>query len=343
MRILVTGGAGFIGSHTCIELLRAGYEVVVVDNLSNSKSESLKRVQEIVGKTLSFHKIDLLNQHDLNIIFQNFSIDAVIHFAGLKAVAESVSIPLKYYKNNIFCTITLLEVMKKNNVKSIVFSSSATVYGEPHAVPITEDFPLNPPTNPYGRTKLMIEDILRDLAISDSEWNIALLRYFNPVGAHESGRIGEDPKGIPNNLMPYIAQVATGKLPEIKVTGADYDTPDGTGIRDYIHVVDLSIGHIKALKKLELKPGILTYNLGRGQGYSVLELIAAYEEVAGKKIPYRIVARRPGDIATSYADPTRAQNELLWMAERDIVDMCRDSWRWRSNNPNGYESPEDDK
>jgi len=342
MRILVTGGAGFIGSHTCIELLRAGCEVVVVDNLSNSKSESLKRVQEIMGKTISFHKIDLLNQRDLNVIFQKSSIDAVIHFAGLKAVAESVSIPLKYYKNNISGTITLLEVMKENNVKSIVFSSSATVYGEPHAVPITEDFPLNPPTNPYGRTKLMIEDILRDLAVSDPEWNIVLLRYFNPVGAHESGRIGEDPKGVPNNIMPYIAQVAAGKLPEIKVTGADYDTPDGTGIRDYIHVVDLSIGHIKALKKLELKPGILTYNLGRGQGYSVLELIAAYEEVTGKKIPYRITGRRPGDIATSYADPTKAQNELYWMAERDIVDMCRDSWRWRSNNPNGYDSPEDD-
>jgi UDP-glucose 4-epimerase len=337
---LVTGGAGFIGSHTSVELLLAGYDVVVMDNLSNSKFESLKRVQEITERSLSFHKVDLLDKSGLFKIFEEHAIDAVIHFAGLKAVAESVLIPLEYYKNNVSGTLCLLEVMRESDVKTIVFSSSATVYGEPHAVPISEDFPLNPPTNPYGRTKLMIEDILRDLALSDQDWRIALLRYFNPVGAHESGRIGEDPRGIPNNLMPYIAQVAIGKLPEIKVTGSDYDTPDGTGVRDYIHVVDLSIGHIKALKKLENNTGVLTYNLGTGRGYSVLEVIAAYEEVVGKKIPYRFVDRRPGDIAISFADPKKAQTELFWMAERDIMDMCRDSWRWISNNPEGYDTPE---
>lgn len=340
MEILVTGGAGFIGSHTCVELLSAGYDVVVMDNLSNSKSESLRRVQEITGRSLSFYEVDLLDKFGLQAIYDEHPIKAVIHFAGLKAVTESVLIPLDYYKNNVSGTINLLEVMKANEVKTIVFSSSATVYGEPHKVPVQEDFPLNPPTNPYGRTKLMIEDILRDLAFSDPEWHIALLRYFNPVGAHETGRIGEDPRGIPNNLMPYIAQVAVGKLPEIKVTGSDYDTPDGTGVRDYIHVVDLSIGHIKALKRLENNPGILTYNLGTGRGYSVLEVIAAYEEVVGRKIPYKFVDRRPGDIAISYADPSKAQTELFWMAERDLVDMCRDSWRWMSKNPAGYDTPE---
>jgi UDP-glucose 4-epimerase len=340
MAVLVTGGAGFIGSHTCVELMLAGYDVVVMDNLSNSKSESLRRVQDITGTSLTFFKIDLLDNQGMQGIFEGHPIDAVIHFAGLKSVNESVQIPLAYYKNNVSGTINLLEVMTANDVKTLVFSSSATVYGEPQAVPITEEFHLNPPTNPYGRTKLMIEDILRDLAVSDPQWRIALLRYFNPVGAHESGRIGEDPSGIPNNLMPYIAQVAVGKLPEIKVTGWDYDTPDGTGVRDYIHVVDLSIGHIKALKRLESDPGILTYNLGTGRGYSVLEVIAAYAQVVGRDIPYRLVDRRQGDIATSYADPTKAQTELFWMAERDIVDMCRDSWRWMTNNPNGYDTPE---
>ncbi len=337
MNILVTGGAGFIGSHTCVELLWAGYDVIVVDNLSNSKEESLRRVQEITGRSLAFNKVDLLDYESLNAVFKQAPIDAVIHFAGLKAVAESVSIPLAYYKNNISGTLTLLEVMEENNVKSIVFSSSATVYGEPHTVPITEDFPLNPATNPYGRTKRIIEDILRDLSVANPEWNIVLLRYFNPVGAHESGRIGEDPNGIPNNLIPYIAQVAVGKLPEVRVTGSDYNTPDGTGIRDYIHVVDLAFGHIRALKKLETNPGILTYNLGTGRGYSVLEVIAAYSKAVGREIPYVLVKRRPGDVAESYADPSKAQQELRWVAERDLDDMCRDSWRWQKNNPNGYE------
>jgi len=337
MGILVTGGAGFIGSHTCIELLNAGYELVVIDNLSNSKDESLNRVQELTGKTLQFHKIDLLDKENLGRIFRKYPIEGVIHFAGLKAVAESVYKPLEYYMNNVCGTVTLLEVMKESGVKSIVFSSSATVYGEPHTVPITENFPLNPPTNPYGRTKLIIEDILRDLIISDPTWHIVLLRYFNPVGAHDSGMIGEDPNGIPNNLMPYIAQVAVGKLPEIMVTGADYDTNDGTGVRDYIHVVDLANGHIKALKKIENQPGLFTYNLGTGRGYSVLEVIAAYSKAVGKDIPYKIVGRRPGDIGTSFADPQKAQDELMWYAERDIDDMCQDSWRWRLKNPNGFE------
>jgi UDP-glucose 4-epimerase len=320
-----------------VELLHADYDVIIVDNLSNSKDESLKRVQEITGRSLTFHKVDLLDRDGLDAVFKVAPIEAVIHFAGLKAVGESVSIPLAYYKNNVSGTVNLLEVMQENQVKSIVFSSSATVYGEPHAVPITEDFPLNPATNPYGRTKRMIEDILRDLAIADPDWNIALLRYFNPVGAHESGRIGEDPNGIPNNLMPYIALVAVGKLPEVLVMGSDYNTPDGTGIRDYIHVVDLAVGHIKALKKLATNPGIVTYNLGTGRGYSVLEVITAYNRAVGKDVPYKLVDRRPGDIAESYADPSKAQQELYWVAERDLDDMCRDSWRWQSNNPNGYE------
>jgi UDP-glucose 4-epimerase len=336
MNILVTGGAGFIGSHTCVELLNAGYDVLVVDNLSNSKEESLRRVAEITGKAVSFYKVDLLDRDKLSSVFQNNSIGAVIHFAGLKSPGESVRIPLAYYRNNVCGTLTLLEIMQAEQVNSIVFSSSATVYGEPHAVPITEEFPLNPATNPYGRTKQVIEDMLRDLAIAEPSWNIAILRYFNPVGAHESGRIGEDPNGIPNNLMPYIAQVAVGKLPEVRVTGADYDTPDGTGIRDYIHVVDLAVGHIKALQKLATNPGVLTYNLGTGRGYSVLEVIAAYERAVGKKIPYKFVERRPGDVATSYADPSKANQELFWVAERDLDDICRDSWRWQSANPDGY-------
>lgn len=335
--ILVTGGAGFIGSHTCIELMNAGYDVVVVDNLSNAKEESLQRVQELTGRSLTFFKVDLLDKDGLQAAFGSAPIDGVIHFAGLKAVAESVEMPLEYYLNNVCGTLSLLEVMKANQVKSLVFSSSCTVYGEPHAVPITEEFPLNPATNPYGRSKRIIEDMLRDLAVAEPAWDIALLRYFNPVGAHESGRIGEDPNGIPNNLMPYIARVAVGIYPEVKVTGSDYDTPDGTGVRDYIHVVDLAIGHIKALQKLATHPGVVTYNLGTGRGYSVLEVIAAYQRATGKEIPYRLVERRPGDIGVSYADPTKAQNELYWVAECDIDDICRDSWRWQSMNPNGYD------
>lgn len=336
MKILVTGGAGFIGSHTCVELMNAGYDVVVVDNLSNAKEESLRRVQELTGRSLSFYQVDLLDREGLNQAFQEGPIAAVIHFAGLKAVGESVAEPLKYYRNNVSGTVSLLEVMKANQVRSLVFSSSCTVYGDPHAVPITEDFPLNPATNPYGRTKRIIEDMLRDLAVAEPDWDIALLRYFNPVGAHESGRIGEDPNGIPTNLMPYIALVAVGKLPAVQVMGSDYNTPDGTGVRDYIHVVDLAIGHIKALKKLETHPGVVTYNLGTGRGYSVLEVIAAYENALGRKIPSKLVDRRPGDIGSTYADPTKAQRELFWTAERDIDDMCRDSWRWQSQNPSGY-------
>jgi UDP-glucose 4-epimerase len=335
--ILVTGGAGFIGSHTCVELLKAGYDVVVVDNLSNSKFEALHRVQEITGRSLSFYQVDLMDQDGLQQAFQAAPVEAVIHFAGLKAVPESVAQPLKYYRNNVSGTLSLLEVMQANHVKSLVFSSSCTVYGEPHAVPITEDFPLNPATNPYGRTKRMIEDMLRDLAVAQPDWDIALLRYFNPVGAHESGRIGEDPTGIPNNIMPYIARVAVGIYPEVLVTGHDYDTPDGTGVRDYIHVVDLAVGHIKALQKLATHPGIVTYNLGTGRGYSVLEMIHAYQKACGKPIPYRLVDRRPGDIAANYADPAKAQRELYWVAERDLDDMCQDSWHWQSQNPNGYD------
>jgi len=336
MKILVTGGAGYIGSHTCLELLQAGFEVIVVDNLSNSKEASLKRVQELTGKTLSFHKVDLLDKKALSAVFDKYSFDAVVHFAGLKAVGESVVIPLRYYHNNVTGTIILCEVMKEHNVKNIVFSSSATIYGDPHKVPITEDFPLSP-ANPYGSTKLMIETILKDLYHSDKYWNVALLRYFNPVGAHPSGRIGEDPNGIPNNLMPYISQVAVGKLAKLSIFGNDYPTPDGTGIRDYIHVVDLAKGHLIALDKLKTNPGLIIYNLGTGQGYSVFEMIAAFEKASGKKIPYEVVGRRSGDIATCYADPTKAQKELGWSAKRNIDDMCADTWRWQSNNPNGYE------
>lgn len=335
MSVLVTGGAGYIGSHTCVELLSAGYDVIVADNLSNSKEEALKRVQEISGKPLKFYRVDLLDKTALEEVFERESIDAVIHFAGLKAVGESVSIPLRYYHNNITGTLTLCELMQKYAVNNLVFSSSATVYGDPHTVPITEEFPLSA-TNPYGRTKLMIEEILRDLHKADPTWNIAILRYFNPIGAHPSGRIGEDPNGIPNNLVPYITQVAVGKLKALGVFGNDYDTPDGTGIRDYIHVVDLALGHLKALDKLQSKPGIVTYNLGTGKGYSVFEMVKAFSEVIDRDIPYNVLARRPGDIAMCYADPGKANREMGWTAARNLYEMCSDSWRWQKNNPQGY-------
>ncbi len=339
MRILVTGGAGYIGSHTCVELLNAGHEVVVVDNLSNSKEEALRRVGELAGpeaaQRLTFHRVDLLDRAALDAVFSRAPVDAVIHFAGLKAVGESVSIPLRYYHNNVTGTLILCEVMAAHGVRNLVFSSSATVYGEPARVPITEDFPLSA-TNPYGRSKLMIEDILRDLGRADPAWNAILLRYFNPVGAHASGRIGEDPTGIPNNLMPFVAQVAVGRLPELRVFGNDYPTADGTGVRDYIHVVDLALGHLAALDRLSANPGVVAYNLGTGRGYSVLEVVAAFEQATNRRVPYRIVARRPGDVAVSYADPTRAQAELGWRAVRGLADMCADTWRWQSQNPNGY-------
>ena len=336
LTILVTGGTGYIGSHTVLQLLDAGHNVVIVDNLSNSKIESLERMQKLTGQEIKFYKVDLLDYDKLDEIFENESIDAVIHFAGLKAVGESVEIPLLYYKNNITGTINLCEIMQKHNVKKLVFSSSATVYGDPHKVPITEDFPLHA-TNPYGRTKLMIEEILRDLYVSDNNWDIAILRYFNPVGAHKSGEIGEDPNGIPNNLMPYIAQVAVGKLKELTIFGNDYPTKDGTGVRDYIHVIDLADGHLKALEKLMQNPGCVTYNLGTGKGYSVLEMTKAFERASGKDVPYKIAERRAGDIAECYADPTLAEKELNWKAERDINEMCEDIWRWQSKNPNGFE------
>jgi len=335
MSILVTGGAGYIGSHTCVELLNAGYEIVVIDNFSNSKEESLKRVKQITGKDFPFYKTDLLDRKALENIFEKEKIDSIIHFAGLKAVGESVSIPLKYYHNNITGTIILCETMKKYGVNKIVFSSSATVYGDPHTVPIKEDFPLSA-TNPYGRSKLIIEQILKDVYISDPSFNAILLRYFNPVGAHESGLIGEDPNGIPNNLVPYISQVAIGKLPHLKVFGNDYPTPDGTGVRDYIHVVDLAIGHLKAIEKVSTNPGIVAYNLGTGRGYSVLEMVKAFEKASGRKIPYVITERRPGDIAACYADPTKAELELNWSAKKGTDEMCVDTWRWQSMNPNGY-------
>lgn len=335
MNILVTGGAGYIGSHTCLELLQAGYEIIVVDNLCNSKEESLRRVQELTNKNLTFYKVDLLDRDHLENVFKNHSIDAVIHFAGLKSMGESVNIPLEYFHNNVSGTLTLLQVMKKHNVRNIVFSSTAGVYGEAKIVPITEEFPLSV-LNPYSRTKLMIEDILRDLFIAEPQWNIALLRYFNPVGAHPSGRIGEDPNGIPNNLMPYVAQVAVGKRPFVRVWGNDYPTPDGTGVRDYIHVMDLANGHVKALEKLITNPGLVTYNLGTGRGYSVMEVLNAFEKACQHKIPFEIMDRRPGDAAISYADPTKANRELNWSAQYTIEDMCMDAWRWQSQNPNGF-------
>ncbi len=335
MRILVTGGAGYIGTHTLVELLKNGHSPVVVDNLRNSRIEALDRVREITGKDFPFYKADILDKEALHKIFSENSIEAVIHFAGLKAVGESVEKPLEYYHNNVTGTISLLEVMRINNVRKMVFSSSATVYGDPHKVPITEEFPLSG-TNPYARTKLMIEDILRDCTISDSTWRIVLLRYFNPVGAHPSGRIGEDPNGIPNNLLPYITQVAVGRLETLSVFGNDYSTKDGTGVRDYIHVVDLAQGHLKALDKLTQGTGIYAYNLGTGKGYSVLEIIRAFEKASRKKIPYKITARRPGDIAECYSDPSLAKAELNWKAEKGIDEMCADSWRWQENNPEGY-------
>ena len=336
MKILVTGGAGYIGSHTCLELLDAGFEVVVVDNLSNSKIESIRRVEELTGKSILFYEANLLDREKLQEIFRQNKIDAVIHFAGLKAVGESVTMPLRYYHNNITGTLVLCKTMAEQGVKNIVFSSSATVYGDPASLPITEEFPLAA-TNPYGNTKLFIEYILKDLHVSDNGWNVALLRYFNPVGAHKSGRIGEDPNDIPNNLMPYIAQVAVGKLPELYVFGNDYQTPDGTGVRDYIHVVDLALGHLKAIAKLTENPGVVTYNLGTGRGYSVLEMIKAFEHASGRAVPYKIIARRPGDISACYADPSKAKRELGWEAKRGLAEMCRDAWRWQSENPRGFE------
>ena len=337
MAVLVTGGAGFIGSHTCVELLNAGYEVVVVDNLCNSSEKSLERVRQITGKDLTFYKADLLDRQAVNEIFEKESIDSVIHFAGLKAVGESVQKPLEYYYNNVTGTLILCDVMRKHGVKKIVFSSSATVYGSPKTVPIKEDFPLHV-TNPYGRTKLMLEEILRDLNVADPEWDVILLRYFNPIGAHKSGLIGEDPKGIPNNLLPYITQVAVGKLEKLGVFGNDYDTHDGTGVRDYIHVVDLALGHVKAIEKIQNKTGVLVYNLGTGVGYSVLDVVKSFEKASGVEIPYEIKPRRAGDIATCYADPSLAKAELGWEAKRGIEEMCEDSWRWQKNNPNGYEA-----
>ena len=335
MEILITGGAGYIGCHTCLELLQAGYDLVVVDNLSNSKQESLHRVEQLASKSLTFYPIDLLDKEALSTVFAHHSITAVIHFAGLKSVNESVAAPLLYYQNNLTGTIHLCQVMQQHNVKNLVFSSSATVYGEPVSLPITEDFPRSA-ANPYGRTKLIIEDILMDLHHADAAWNIILLRYFNPVGAHASGQIGEDPNGIPNNLMPFITQVAVGRLPELSIFGNDYPTPDGTAVRDYIHVVDLAQGHLAALAKLAQQPGVAVYNLGTGQGYSVLEVIHAFEQATGQNIPYRLAPRRPGDVASVYADPTSACKELGWQALSGITDMCRDAWNWQSHNPNGY-------
>lgn len=336
MRILVTGGAGYIGSHTCVELLNRGHEVVVVDNLCNSSEESLNRVETITGKKPVFYQVDLLDRGSLEDVFAKETVDAVIHFAGLKAVGESVAKPLEYYHNNITGTLILCDVMRNHGVKRIIFSSSATVYGDPAFVPITEDCPKGKITNPYGQTKSMLEQILTDLHTADPEWSVILLRYFNPVGAHKSGLIGEDPAGIPNNLTPYITQVAVGKLKEVGVFGDDYDTPDGTGVRDYIHVVDLAVGHVKALDKLMKDQEVHIYNLGTGHGYSVLDMIKAFSKACGKEIPYVIKPRRPGDIATCYADPALAKAELGWEAERGLEEMCEDGWRWQSNNPNGY-------
>ncbi|MBU5216222.1 UDP-glucose 4-epimerase GalE [Bacillus albus] len=336
MAILITGGAGYIGSHTCIELLNNNYKIIVVDNLSNSSIESLNRVKEITGKQVEFYKESVLNREKMNEIFLQNNIEAVIHFAGFKAVGESTTIPLTYYYNNIISTIIICDVMQKHNVKKFIFSSSATVYGIPKTSPITEEFPLSV-TNPYGQTKLMIEQMMRDVAKADDEWSIALLRYFNPFGAHKSGRIGEDPNGIPNNLMPYVTQVAVGKLKELNIFGNDYPTKDGTGVRDYIHVVDLAKGHVKALEKVLGTKGIEAYNLGTGKGYSVLEMVKAFEKVSGKKIPYKVIGRRPGDVAICFADVSKAKRELGWEAEYGLEEMCIDSWRWQVNNKNGYQ------
>ncbi|MAV75483.1 MAG: UDP-glucose 4-epimerase GalE [Cellvibrionales bacterium] len=336
-KILVTGGAGYIGSHSCVELLSAGYEVVVVDNLSNSDALALERVEQITGRMVEFHQVDIRDQAQLDQLFSEHEFFAVIHFAGLKAVGESVKEPLKYYDNNIYGTQVLLAAMQKYQVFNLVFSSSATVYGDPQSVPITEQFPLSA-VNPYGRSKLFIEDMLRDLAAADARWSVVLLRYFNPVGAHESGLIGEDPKDIPNNLVPYISQVALKKLASLSVFGSDYPTHDGTGVRDYIHVVDLAKGHLAALKKLITEPSIVAYNLGTGIGYSVLDMVAAFEKACGQPIPYQLVSRRPGDAAICYADASLAKQALNWQAELDLEAMIRDAWRWQSNNPYGYQS-----
>ena len=336
MKVLVTGGAGFIGSHTVVELLDAGYEVVVVDNLSNASEESMRRVKEITGKSFDFYVADVRDRAKLEEIFSAHNVDWVIHFAGLKAVGESVQKPVLYYDNNLISTLVLLETMEKFGVRNFVFSSSATVYGEPERLPLDEDCRLMT-TNPYGTTKLMQEQMLKDLYRADNRWNIALLRYFNPVGAHPSGRIGEDPKGIPNNLMPYVAQVASGKLQKIGVFGNDYPTPDGTGVRDYIHVVDLARGHVAAIAKLR-EPGVHIYNLGTGNGYSVLDMIHAFEKACGKKLPYEIKPRRAGDVPACYASSIKAEEELGWKAQYDLEDMCRDQWNWQKNNPNGYEN-----
>ncbi|MEF9992426.1 MAG: UDP-glucose 4-epimerase GalE [Romboutsia sp.] len=337
MSVLVTGGAGYIGSHTAIELLEAGYEVVIVDNFCNSDRIVLERIKELTGKEPKFYEVDITDREKLEIVFKENKIDSVIHFAALKAVGESVSKPLEYYNNNLINTLVLLETMKKYDVKKFVFSSSATVYGDPHTCPILEDFPLSV-TNPYGRTKLMVEDILRDICKADSTFDVCILRYFNPVGAHKSGRIGEEPNGTPNNLMPYITKVAVGQLEVLSVFGDDYDTHDGTGVRDYIHVVDLANGHVKALEKLNQNPGIVTYNLGTGNGYSVLDLVKAFSKASEREIPYKIVDRRPGDVAKCYADPTKALDELGWSAKFGIDEMCQDSWKWQSQNPNGYKN-----
>ncbi len=337
MTILVTGGAGYIGSHTCVELLNAGYEVVIVDNLYNANKKAVERIREITGKDLAFYETDICDKAALGAVFDRHHIDAVIHFAGYKAVGESVHKPMEYYHNNIGGTLNLTEVMREHNVKNIIFSSSATVYGDPAFVPITEECPKGVCTNPYGWTKWMLEQILTDIHTADPEWNVILLRYFNPIGAHKSGLIGEDPKGIPNNLVPYVAQVAIGKLECLGVFGDDYDTPDGTGVRDYIHVVDLADGHVKAIRKLADKEGVSIYNLGTGNGYSVLQVVKAFEKACGHAIRYEIRPRRDGDIATCYCDPSKAAAELGWTAKYGIDDMCADSWKWQSMNPNGYE------
>ncbi len=339
MSILVSGGAGYIGSHTCVELIQAGYDIVVADNLCNSSERSIRRVEKIVGRPVPFVKAELCDPEQVEALFREHpGIDAVIHFAGLKAVGESVQKPLEYYTNNLVNTLTLLNAMRRHGVKNFVFSSSATVYGDPASVPIREDFPTGGTTNPYGTTKLFLERILTDVCTADPTLNVALLRYFNPIGAHESGLIGEDPNGIPNNLVPYIAQVAVGKLPELHVHGNDYPTPDGTGVRDYIHVVDLAKGHVAALKKLDEGCGLFVCNLGTGRGYSVLDVLHAYERACGKTLPYTIGPRRPGDIAACYADPAKAREELGWEAQYGIDEMCASSWKWQSSNPNGYKS-----
>ena len=337
MKVLVTGGAGYIGSHTVLELLERGYDVVVVDNLVNSVRESLRRVEKLAGRKVIFYENDVRDRAAMELIFTAHDIDWVIHFAGLKCVPESVKKPVEYYDNNLNSTLVLLETMQKFGVKKIVFSSSATVYGDPAELPLRETSPLNPTTNPYGATKVMQENILKDVYTADKGWTVALLRYFNPIGAHESGLIGEDPKGIPNNLMPYVAQVASGKLERVNVFGTDYPTPDGTGVRDYIHVVDLAKGHIAAIEKLT-KPGVYVYNLGTGIGYSVLEMVAAFSKACGRELPYVVGPRRPGDIATCYASAEKAEKELGWKAEYDLEKMCRDHWNWQKQNPNGYES-----